>query len=308
MGDSQHSLFAQFIFGVIASCTAVTFSNPFEVVKTRLQLQGELQRRGVYVKAYRGMLHGFIMIIKNDGILGLQKGLLLAYPYTITMNGIRLGLYATVKNKASEITGFGKSNVLLTMISGFTAGFVGSVLANPFYVAKTRLQSHSELLPVGYQHGYSGPIDSLYQIYKEEGLMGYTRGLQAAIIRTGVASAVQLATYDKVKMTVINHFDMKDDFLTFVFSSFISSISLTLSLNPFDVVLTRLQNQEVKNGKGLYYKGWFDCVVKIVQTEGFHGFYKGTLPHYARLAPHTIILLGVFESVKKLATDYNIKF
>jgi solute carrier family 25 protein 34/35 len=32
----------------LASCGAVTVSNPMEVIKTRLQLQGELQKRGVY--------------------------------------------------------------------------------------------------------------------------------------------------------------------------------------------------------------------------------------------------------------------
>jgi hypothetical protein len=32
--------------GALACCGAVTVSNPMEVVKTRLQLQGELQKAG----------------------------------------------------------------------------------------------------------------------------------------------------------------------------------------------------------------------------------------------------------------------
>jgi len=47
--------------------------------------------------------------------------------------------------------------------------------------------------------------------------------------------------------------------------------------------------------------------MKIAKTEGFNGFYKGTLPHYARLAPHTILLLGVFEKVKQVFDNYGIK-
>jgi len=95
MGTSTQqslSLPIQFIVACISSCTAVTFSNPFEVVKIRLQLQGELQRQGVYVKSYKGLLNGFSVIFANEGIRGIQKGLTLAYPYTITMNWYPIGL------------------------------------------------------------------------------------------------------------------------------------------------------------------------------------------------------------------------
>src|SRR5690606_7348133 len=51
----ERSLKVQFVLAALASCGAVTFSNPMEVVKTRLQLQGELQRSGVYVKQYKGL-------------------------------------------------------------------------------------------------------------------------------------------------------------------------------------------------------------------------------------------------------------
>jgi len=53
--------------GALASCMAVTLSNPLEVVKIRLQLQGELIRRGEFVKAYRSVPHGFYVIAKTEG-------------------------------------------------------------------------------------------------------------------------------------------------------------------------------------------------------------------------------------------------
>jgi len=253
MGTSNHSLPIQFLMGSIASCSAVTVSNPFEVVKTRLQLQGELQRQGVYVKSYRGMFHGLYMIFLNEGIRGLQKGLLLAYPYTITMNGTRLGLYDTVKSRVSLLLGLHKSHMLVTMTSGACCGALGSVLANPFYVAKTRLQCQSDLLPVGYQHKYSNPWDALVGVGREEGIMGYFRGLQAATNRIIVASAVQLGTYDKAKNIAMNHFGMKAGIPAFSIAACVSSVFMTLSLNPFDVVLTRLQNQKVVDGKGVFF-------------------------------------------------------
>lgn len=57
--NRQRSLKTQFVLGALASCGAVTVSNPMEVVKTRLQLQGELQKAGIYEKQYRGLTHAF---------------------------------------------------------------------------------------------------------------------------------------------------------------------------------------------------------------------------------------------------------
>jgi len=308
MGTSHHRLTLQFLMGSIASCSAVTVSNPFEVVKTRLQLQGKLQRQGVYLKSYRGMFHGFYMIITKEGIRGIQKGLFLAYPYTITMNGTRLGLYDSLKTLQSHWTGLEKSHLVVGMLSGAMAGAIGSVFANPFYVAKTRLQCQSEYLPVGHQHKYSGPWQALVGVGKEEGVGGYFRGLQAATIRIIVASSVQLSSYDKAKTILVNNVGLKENFPTFCIAACISSTFMTVALNPFDIILTRLQNQPVlANGKGVLYKGWIDCAWKMAKTEGFYGFYKGTLPHYGRLAPHTIVLLGVFEKVKQIFDFYDVK-
>ena len=45
-------------------------------------------------------------------------GLSLAYPYTIVMNGTRLGLYEYGKHFISRIIGLKKTNMLVGMISG----------------------------------------------------------------------------------------------------------------------------------------------------------------------------------------------
>lgn len=38
----------EFLLGGVASCGACLFTNPLEVVKTRMQLQGELRTHGEY--------------------------------------------------------------------------------------------------------------------------------------------------------------------------------------------------------------------------------------------------------------------
>ncbi|CAG8781725.1 15669_t:CDS:2, partial [Cetraspora pellucida] len=64
------------LIGGAAACAAVTFSNPWEVVKTRLQLQGELaQSNSNYAKPYKNVFQAFYYIIKHEGILSINKGL-----------------------------------------------------------------------------------------------------------------------------------------------------------------------------------------------------------------------------------------
>lgn len=52
----------------------VTISNPAEVIKTRLQLQGELAKEGA-VRVYKHAPDAFVKTWKNEGIRGLQRGL-----------------------------------------------------------------------------------------------------------------------------------------------------------------------------------------------------------------------------------------
>ena len=63
------------VMGGLAACGACLLTNPLDVVKTRLQLQGELKHRGAHPVHYRDPLRAFFVVARNDGLRGLQKGL-----------------------------------------------------------------------------------------------------------------------------------------------------------------------------------------------------------------------------------------
>lgn len=71
-------------------------------------------------------------------------------------------------------------------------------------------------------------------------------------------------------------------------------------MTPFDVVSTRLFNQGLDaGGRGLLYRNIFDCFIKTFKVEGLKGLYKGYLPNYLRIAPHTILNLTFWEQFKE---------
>ncbi|KAJ8878363.1 hypothetical protein PR048_018940 [Dryococelus australis] len=53
-------------------------------------------------------------------------------------------------------------------------------------------------------------------------------------------------------------------------------------------------------GRGLLYRGVCDGFVKIWHTEGIYGFYKGFVPSYARVGPHTVLCFVFWEALKDL--------
>lgn len=62
---------------------------PIKVVKTRMQLQGELAAKGTYAKPYTSILDAFVTIAKNDGIWALQKGLAPSLCFQFGINSAR---------------------------------------------------------------------------------------------------------------------------------------------------------------------------------------------------------------------------
>lgn len=54
------------------------------------------------------------------------------------------------------------------------------------------------------------------------------------------------------------------------------------------------------HGKGLLYKGLFDCVKKVYKHEGLSAFYKGLGPLYFRLGPHTTLCLMFWDAIKNV--------
>ena len=72
--------------GGSATATACIFTNPLEVIKTRLQLQGEIQARGSAAAAaprYKGVGDAIVKMAQQEGVLSLQKGLVPGMIYQV---------------------------------------------------------------------------------------------------------------------------------------------------------------------------------------------------------------------------------
>ncbi|KAI0304745.1 oxaloacetate carrier [Russula brevipes] len=287
-----------FLLGGVAACVAVTFSNPAEVAKTRLQLQGELVKGGGE-KVYRNVFEVFSKTWRNEGIRGMQRGLPPAYAYQLLLNGSRLGFYEPFRKAINQLVGLStnEQNPVTSVVAGAASGAVGAIIGNPLFLIKARMQAYSPTLPVGTQHHYKSSWDAVKTIYQRERFGGLVRGVDAAMLRTSMGSSVQLPTYNWTKNQLVSRGILPADSIwTYLASSSVSSVCVLVMMQPADTALTRVYNQptmKLPSGKivGTLYKNPIDCLWKTIRTEGPFALYKGSTAHFLRIAPHTIITL-----------------
>ncbi|PIK43749.1 hypothetical protein BSL78_19384, partial [Apostichopus japonicus] len=123
---------SEYFLGGLGACGACLFTNPLEVVKTRMQLQGELRSRGSYSRHYRNVFHAFFTIGKVDGLRALQKGLIPGLWYQLFMNGVRLGTYQTLVNFGMTKNSEGEVSLPKSVAAGAFSGCVGAVFGTHF--------------------------------------------------------------------------------------------------------------------------------------------------------------------------------
>ncbi|XP_006062971.1 solute carrier family 25 member 35 isoform X2 [Bubalus kerabau] len=182
-----------FLMSGLAACGACLFTNPLEVVKTRMQLQGELRAPGTYQRHYRNVFHAFITIGKVDGLAALQKGLAPALLYQFLMNGIRLGTYGLAEAGGYLHTAEGTLNPVRSAAAGALAGVMGAYLGSPIYMVKTHLQAQAATeIAVGHQYNH--------QIFPPQ---SWKVALAAAMV-SGIAVVLAMTPFDVVSTRLYN--------------------------------------------------------------------------------------------------------
>ncbi|MBN3310668.1 S2535 protein, partial [Amia calva] len=301
-----------FLLGGLAACGACLFTNPLEVVKTRMQLQGELKTRGSYQVHYRNVFHAFYTIGKVDGLAGLQKGLAAGLCYQFCMNGVRLGSYA-IFEAAGYIHTDGRVSTAKSTAAGAVSGVVGAVMGSPIYLVKTHLQSQStSSIAVGHQYKHQSDHHKALlsiQLSPKRDPLG-PLALRLTTPRGTGGNETKLKFWEHLKTDWIGSSDHSvfpaGSWLEALSAGMVSSVVVVLAMTPFDVISTRLYNQPVDaRGQGVLYRGLADCFSKTLRSEGLTGLYKGVGASYFRLGPHTVLSLLFWNELRKVHRHHS---
>ncbi|RZC39004.1 Mito carr domain containing protein [Asbolus verrucosus] len=229
-----------FLIGGLAAMGATIFSNPLDVLKTRMQLQGELKAPGQHAIHYRHSLHAAYVIVKTEGIFALQKGLTAALIMHGLRNSIKLGSYQCLANRGYTCNDEGKTIFHKSLLAGSFSGAAGAFCGSPF------LKPLKKLL-----WDINTDIQVLYKLSKQfitsmGQIQGLWRGANANILRTIVGTSVQLTSFAKTKDVLKNHETFcHSTVITAFTASIVGGILQTVFQSPLDLISIRLYNQSM---------------------------------------------------------------
>ncbi|KAB8217385.1 mitochondrial carrier domain-containing protein [Aspergillus novoparasiticus] len=275
-----------FWFGGSASCFAAAVTHPLDLVKVRLQTRGP--------GAPTTMLGTFGHVIKTDGVLGLYRGLSAALLRQITYSTTRFGIYEELKSRFTSPDAPASTLTLVGMAC--TSGFLGGIAGNPADVMNVRMQSDAAL-PVEQRRNYRHAFHGLVQMTRHEGPASLFRGVWPNSTRAVLMTASQLASYDTFKRLCIDRFGMSDNLGTHFTASFLAGFVATTVCSPVDVIKTRVMSASPAESRGHSIVG---LLRDITHKEGFAWAFRGWVPSFIRLGPHTIATFIFLEEHKKL--------
>ncbi|KAI3451220.1 hypothetical protein Pfo_007885 [Paulownia fortunei] len=318
-----------FVEGGVASIVAGCSTHPLDLIKVRMQLQGEAALApNPAVQAVRpalafhttagqaaahlhfpppppprvGPVSVGLRIIQQDGAAALFSGVSATVLRQTLYSTTRMGLYDILKKKWTD-PNTNNMPLMRKISAGLIAGAVGAAVGNPADVAMVRMQADGRL-PLDQRRNYKSVVDAISQMSKNEGITSLWRGSSLTVNRAMLVTASQLASYDQLKEMILERNLMEDGLGTHVTASFAAGFVASVASNPVDVIKTRVMNMKVEAGMAAPYNGALDCAMKTIRAEGPMALYKGFIPTISRQGPFTIVLFVTLEQVRKLFNDF----
>jgi len=181
---NMEATIAGFGAGIMEAVLTVT---PMENVKVKFihdQVISEKPR-------YKGFFHGMKVIIAENGIAGIYKGLIPTILKQSTNQAIRFFVYNYVTNSLKGENKNRKLTMYETFFSGVLAG-AASVFGNtPIDVVKTRMQGLEA-------HKYKNAIDCTVKIWKHEGFLAFYKGTTPRLGRVCLDVGLVFTIYEQI--------------------------------------------------------------------------------------------------------------
>ncbi|WVZ06276.1 hypothetical protein V8G54_019622 [Vigna mungo] len=189
-GNTSADLFVHFVGGGLSGITSATATYPLDLVRTRLAAQ----RSSIY---YRGISHAFNTICREEGFLGLYKGLgatLLGVGPNIAISfSVYEGLRSFWQSRRPD-----DSTVMVSLACGSLSGVASSTATFPLDLVRRRMQLEGA---GGRARVYNTSLYGTFKhIVQNEGLRGLYSGILPEYYKVVPSVGIVFMTYETLKM------------------------------------------------------------------------------------------------------------
>jgi len=292
----------KFLFaGGVAGAVSRTCTAPFDRLKVYLITRSP---EAVSTLADSHPTHGARVIAnavrgiyQESGILGFWIGNGLNVIKIFPESAIKFLSYESSKRFFARYWDHVEDSRDISGTSRFMAGGIGGITSQlsiyPIETVKTQLQSTAggqirQLL-----------LPTMRRMWADGGMRAYYRGLTAGLIGVFPYSAIDMSTFEALKLAYIKWSGKEEPgvLALLAFGSVSGSVGAT-SVYPINLVRTRLQASG-SSGHPQKYTGVWDVAQRTYAQEGWRGFYRGLAPTLAKVIPAVSISYVVYEHTKR---------
>lgn len=274
-----------FIAGGVAAAFSHGISVPFDVIKTRIQLDPSLRNIGYRTHIQR--------ILQQEGVSAFSKGMgqtLIGYGIH---GSLKYGVYHELKPVVSsflfEAMGIQDQRLLVFILAAAMAELIGTLLLTPFESMRIRAVGQ-----------FSRNEDESHEV-------DVFRGLPALIARQVPYTVTQLTTLDVLSSFIYSNLEERHIYATTLSSelsiafvvALVAAALSTIVSHPGDTVMA-VTNGVSHEDHGLKVEA---IVKRIYEEEGVKGFFKG---FRARLLHVSVIVVSQFLAYDSIEEFFGI--
>ncbi|KAG0622558.1 hypothetical protein M758_3G106800 [Ceratodon purpureus] len=190
----EDSPVVQFGGGMFATSVSSIVAVPVEVIRQRQMVQSAC------AGAYMGSIHTAKSIFQQEGLRAFYRGYLLNQMLCVPFNAVFMPLWEASKRACAQLSGaesVEKLELQYELGSAFFPSALAAALTNPMDVIKTRLQVQGKS-NVYSRTQYSGAWDAAKEIYKYEGIAGFSSGLTSRMMWVAPSVMICFTTFDQI--------------------------------------------------------------------------------------------------------------
>jgi len=299
----QLSQSRDFVAGCFAGVFSTLVGHPFDTVKVRMQLNTTGVRQS--------MVGCTMLTIRQEGILGLYKGLSSPMMSVPLVNALVFGAYEHAKRQVQAMHPETPLSTGEQCLCGAWAGLVNTAVVTPVELLKCRLQVQGDQ-PSGVCAETRALAREYRTLVQQDGFKGLWRGNVITAIREVASYIAMFGTYEVLKAAYPQP-GVEPSAAYTVFSGGVAGMMCWTFSYPQDVIKSHLQLQRGALDYSARYPahrwfpdgGFISCFRTIMRSEGYRGFWHGYSAAAVRAFPANGAGFLAYEMVRKLFNRYD---